>query len=79
MATAKKTPTEPKVVVDDAEGDTAEPVEPSKFYCPGCGKRTDNGDEVCVGGEFGHAPIAVVSTDELDGPEEGHTPAPPSE
>lgn len=45
------------------------------FYCPGCGKRSDVPGE-CVGGEFGHAPIAFVDAAELDGPPEGHTPAP---
>jgi pyruvate/2-oxoglutarate dehydrogenase complex dihydrolipoamide acyltransferase (E2) component len=49
-----------------------------EFYCPGCGKRTTS-SEPCTGGEFGHAPIDVVPVSELDGPEEGHTPAPASE
>jgi pyruvate/2-oxoglutarate dehydrogenase complex dihydrolipoamide acyltransferase (E2) component len=50
-----------------------------EFYCPGCGKRTTDASEPCVGGEFGHPPIAVVPVAELDGPEESHTPAPASE
>ena len=47
-----------------------------KYYCPGCGKRTDDKDDVCTGGEFTHAPLAVVSTSELSGSPDKHTPAP---
>jgi hypothetical protein len=73
MATANETEA---VKVDDAEGDTAESTgKEAKFYCPGCGKRSDLPGE-CVGGEFGHAPIAYVSTKELAGDESKHTPAP---
>lgn len=54
--------------VAELEGDAA-------YYCPGCGKRYDAAGE-CVGGEFGHAPIAVVSTKELAGDADKLTPAP---
>jgi hypothetical protein len=47
----------------------------AKFYCPGCGKRSDTAGE-CVGGQMGHDPIAYVSTKELSGDPEKHTPAP---
>jgi hypothetical protein len=50
----------------------------AKFYCPGCGKRSDTAGE-CVGGEFGHAAIAYVSTKELAGDPDKHTPAPNSD
>lgn len=49
-----------------------------ELYCPGCGARsTEPG--TCVGGEFGHAPIAFVDAKELDGPADKHTPAPSSQ
>lgn len=46
------------------------------WYCPGCGRKYDYRRE-CVGkAEAPHPPIEVVSTDELNGPPEGHTAAP---
>lgn len=48
------------------------------FYCPGCGMRA-NYQKQCVGKpEAPHPPIEVVSTDELQGDPEKHTPAPDS-
>lgn len=58
--------------------DTEAAAAEGKFYCPGCGKRSDTAD-TCEGGELPHQPIQMVSTKELDGPEDKHTPAPPSE
>lgn len=47
------------------------------FYCPGCG-RPYGYQTQCTGAsaEAPHAPIEVVSTDELTGDPSGHTPAP---
>lgn len=50
------------------------------FYCPGCGRRWNYQTE-CRGlsDTQPHAPIEVVSTDELNGNPENHTPAPSGE
>jgi hypothetical protein len=49
------------------------------FYCPGCGKLSDYPRE-CVGGEAGHPPIEMVSTDEIkSGDPSQHTAAPTSD
>ena len=50
------------------------------FYCPGCGRRYGYQTE-CRGqsAALPHPPIEVVSTDELAGDPDGHTPAPASE
>jgi hypothetical protein len=69
----------PAAAKDDTATEVAEAAADEKaFYCPGCGKRSDTAGE-CVGGEFGHAPIAFVSTDELAGDPANHTPAPNSD
>jgi predicted RNA-binding Zn-ribbon protein involved in translation (DUF1610 family) len=49
----------------------------SPFYCPGCGRRWNYRTE-CAGQSAGtpHPPIEVISTDELSGDPEKHTPAP---
>lgn len=49
------------------------------FYCPGCGRRWKFMTE-CRGMNLAapHPPIEVVSTDELTGDPEHHTPAPDS-
>lgn len=66
---------------DDVNAEIANGTEPvalaldAAFYCPGCGKRFDTAGE-CVGGEFGHEPIAVVSTAELAGDPADFTAAP---
>lgn len=73
--------TKPEAKAADTAADTAEDTGEdtaageAKFYCPGCGKRSDTAGD-CVGGEFGHAPIAYVSTKELAGDPAKHTPAP---
>lgn len=50
------------------------------FYCPGCGRRWKFMTE-CRGmnPSTPHPPIEVVSTDELSGDPENHTPAPASD
>lgn len=65
-----------------ADDETAAATEGKRaaYYCPGCGKQTDDKNATCTGtGEAPHQPISVVSTKELDGPEDKHTAAPPSE
>jgi hypothetical protein len=66
-------------MTEATETEAAESVEAKgKFYCPGCGKSSDTAD-TCTGGDFGHQPIAMVSSKELDGDPSGHTPAPASD
>ena len=71
----KKTPDATDAAAGDEAGDATE----GKYYCPGCGKRSD-AKGTCTGtAEAPHQPIELVSTKELDGDPEKHTPAPPSE
>ena len=48
----------------------------TELYCPGCGARSTEKDATCAGGEFPHAPIAMVPSSELEKGPEHHTPAP---
>jgi hypothetical protein len=83
--------TEPTIPPDaapdaPAEGDTTttgdegddEGEKPPAFYCPGCGRMYGYQRECTGSSEAPHPPIEVVSTDELSGDPEGHTPAPSS-
>lgn len=57
----------------DADGDLC------PFYCPGCGRGLKYEGE-CTGTPTApHAAIQTVSTDELSGAPENHTPAPGSD
>lgn len=75
-------PGEDELAVDELaaadEAETAEPEGPP-YYCPGCGRRWNFLTE-CRGLSEAqpHAPIEVVSTDELseDADPADHTPAP---
>lgn len=57
--------------------DDGEPSQSHPYYCPGCGRRWNYPTE-CTGQSAAapHAPIEVVSTDELDGDPENFTAAP---
>lgn len=70
-------PVEPAATRFDSEG---EPLAELDFYCPGCGRRYSYMTE-CRGqsAETPHPPIEVVSTGELTGDPEKHTPAPASQ
>lgn len=48
----------------------------AKYYCPGCGARSDTEGECTGPAEAGHEPIAYVSTKELAGDPKKHTAAP---
>lgn len=65
---------------DDAPASDSARRDDAPFYCPGCGRRWNFPTE-CNGMSPAapHAPIEVVSTDELDGDPEKHTAAPATE
>lgn len=64
------------VATEDTEA--TEKSDDSPFYCPGCGRRFEY-RRPCTGTATApHPEIEVVSTDELSGPEDKHTPAPAS-
>lgn len=67
-------PDDRKAAMTDEAAETAEPE--AKFYCPGCGKRSDTAGECTGTAEGPHAAIAYVSTKELAGDPEKHTAAP---
>lgn len=73
----KDAPEDPRE--DPQEDDAQEVREPQShpFYCPGCGRRWNYPTECRGASESApHAPIEVVSTDELDGDPEKLTAAP---
>lgn len=61
-------------VTDEATSEKAEPD--AKYYCPGCGARSDTAGECTGSAEGPHPGIAYVSTKELDGDPAKHTAAP---
>jgi hypothetical protein len=67
---------------DETEGEDTEDMpdndtdETKAYYCPGCGRQYSYMRECTGRPEAPHAPIELVSTDELSGDE--HTPAPVS-
>lgn len=75
MAAAKTTTTTETTTDTDTKSDEKVGQE-FPYYCPGCGRRWNYQTE-CVGTPTApHAPIEVISTDELDGDPEKHTAAP---
>jgi len=67
---------DPMFVDDDKEPDTQD-AQSHPFYCPGCGRRWNFLTECRGQSEAApHAPIEVVSTDELDGDPADFTAAP---
>lgn len=67
----------PTETIEDRTNRRLEAIAQAKFYCPGCGLLYQYEKE-CTGPKGGHphAPIEVVSTEELGGDPQDHTPAP---
>lgn len=68
------TPDDRKATMTDEATEKAEPD--AKYYCPGCGNRSDTEGECTGSAEAPHPAIAYVSTKELAGDPEKHTAAP---
>ena len=62
---------------DQERGEQHEERQP--FYCPACGRQYGYPRECSGTAQAPHQPTEVVSTDELSGDPEHHTPAPASE
>lgn len=77
LATGEGERSQAEVPDDHAARDADGELHP--FYCPGCG-RGQRIEGMCNGSaEAPHPPIQTVSTDELSGDPDDHTPAPASE
>lgn len=74
-APAKKKPAIPKDV-SDTDREALEARYAAPFYCPGCGRGFQYPGECEGTGEAPHGAIQTVSTDELSGDPDDHTPAP---